>query len=102
MGANVFQPEWDAEQDRPPFTWRRSRIGRQAGCDQLGASLFAVPPRAAAFPLHVHYANEELIVVISGKFVLRGVDGSERELGAGDVVACPAGPAGGHRLDNRS
>lgn len=102
MDANVFNPEWDAEQDRPPFTWRRSRIGRQAGTDKLGASLFEVPAGSSAFPLHVHYANEELIVVLSGTFVLRGVDAPERELKAGDVVACPAGPSGAHRLDNRS
>jgi uncharacterized cupin superfamily protein len=102
MGANIFEPEWDAEQDRPPFVWRRSRIGRQAGAEKLGASLFEVPPGSSAFPLHVHYANEELIVVISGSFVMRGVNGAERALSAGDVVACPAGPRGAHRLDNRS
>jgi uncharacterized cupin superfamily protein len=100
MTANVFDPHWDADQDRPPFTWRRARIGRQAGTERLGASLFEVPPGAAAFPLHVHYANEELIVVLSGTFTLRTLDG-ERQVGPGEVVACPAGPAGGHRLDNR-
>jgi uncharacterized cupin superfamily protein len=69
--ANVFEPEWDAEQDLPPFTWRRARLGRQAGARQLGASLFELPPGASSFPLHVHHANEEMIVVLSGRPTLR-------------------------------
>ena len=27
--ANVFQPDWDEEQNRPPFSWKRARLGRQ-------------------------------------------------------------------------
>jgi uncharacterized cupin superfamily protein len=101
VSPNVFDPEFDAEQDRPPFTWRRARIGRQAGSEKLGASLFELPPRASSFPLHVHHANEELIVVLAGRPTLRSLDG-ERELAPGEVVACPPGERGAHRLDNRS
>ena len=98
---NVFEPDWDAEQDEPPFTWRRSRIGRQAGSDKLGASLFELPPGASSFPLHVHRANEELLVVVAGTPTLRTLKG-ERELAPGEVVAFRVGPEGAHRLDNRS
>jgi uncharacterized cupin superfamily protein len=98
---NVFEPDWDAEQDRPPFTWRRARLGRQAGSEKLGASLFDVPPGASSFPLHVHHANEEMVVVLSGRPTLRTLDG-ERELEPGELVACPTGRAGAHRIDNRS
>jgi uncharacterized cupin superfamily protein len=98
---NVFEPAFDAEQDRPPFTWRRSRIGRQAGAEKLGASLFELPPGASSFPLHVHHANEEMIVVLAGRPTLRTIDG-ERELAPGEVVACPTGDRGAHRLDNRA
>jgi uncharacterized cupin superfamily protein len=99
--ANVYEPEWDAEQDKAPFTWRRSRVGRQSGAEKLGASLFEVPPGASTFPLHLHHANEELIVVVAGRPTLRTIDG-ERELAPGEVVACPTGRRGAHRLDNRS
>src|SRR5437764_9785101 len=98
---NVFEPAFDAEQHRPPFTWRRARLGRQAGSEKLGASLFELPPGASSFPLHVHHANEELIVVLSGRPTLRTLEG-KRELGPGDVVACPTGRRGAHRIDNRS
>jgi uncharacterized cupin superfamily protein len=89
------------EQARPPFVWRRSRIGRQAGSRSLGASLFELPPGASSFPLHIHHANEELIVVLRGRPTLRTLD-AVRDLEPGEVVACPAGRGGAHRLDNRS
>jgi uncharacterized cupin superfamily protein len=99
--ANVYEPEFDAEQDEPPFTWRRARLGRQAGAEALGASLFELPPGASSFPLHVHHANEEMLVVLSGRLTLRSIDG-ERELETGELVACPAGRRGAHRLENHS
>ena len=98
--ANLHRPDWDAEQDRAPFRWKRARLGRQAGGEQLGASLFELPPAAATFPFHAHHANEELMIVISGHPTLRTIDG-ERELEEGEVVAFPAGRRGAHRLDNR-
>lgn len=98
--ANLYEPEWDVEQDRPPFTWRRARLGRQAGSEQLGASLFELPPGASTFPLHIHWANEELLIVLAGRPTLRGIDG-ERELAPGDVVAFRVGREGAHRIDNR-
>jgi uncharacterized cupin superfamily protein len=99
--ANVYEPDWDAERDAPPYRWRRARLGRQTGARQLGASLFEVPPGAATFPLHVHYANEEMLVVIAGCPTLD--TGSEtRALFAGEVVACPAGRDGAHRLTNET
>lgn len=98
---NLFDPDWDASRDQPPFKWRRARLGRQAGSEQLGASLFELAPGAASFELHVHHANEELIVVMSGRPTLRTLE-SERELEPGEVVACPTGRRGGHRLDNRT
>jgi len=97
--ANIYEPDWDAQRDEPPYRWRRSRIGRQTGARQLGASLFELPPGAASFPLHIHYANEEMLVVVSGRPTLSTLGGS-RELVAGEAVACPAGREGAHRLTN--
>jgi uncharacterized cupin superfamily protein len=99
--ANVLEPHWDEEQDRPPFSWRRARLGRRAGAQALGASLFELPPGASSFPLHIHHANEEMLIVLAGRPTLRGLDG-ERKLATGELVACPAGRAGAHRIDNRS
>ena len=88
--ANVYEPIWDAERDAPPYVWKRSRIGRQTGARQLGASLFELPPGAASFPLHIHYANEEMLVVLAGRPTLDTLSGAGRVLEVGEVVACPA------------
>lgn len=96
---NVYTPAWDAERDDPPFRWRRAFLGRQAGLERLGASLFELPPGAASFPLHAHLHNEEAVVVLAGRPTLRSLDG-ERTLEPGELVGCPAGRRGAHRLDN--
>jgi uncharacterized cupin superfamily protein len=98
---NLFDPDFDAERDDGRFRWRRARLGRQAGSDQLGASLFELPPGAASFPLHAHYANEELLLVLDGEPTLRTLEG-ERRLELGEVVACPAGRRGAHELLNET
>ncbi len=97
---NIYEPHWDAHVDRPPFTSRRAQLGWQAGSQKLGASLYELPPGASSFPLHIHHANEELIIVLSGRPTLRDLD-AERELAPGEVVACPAGRAGAHRINNQ-
>jgi uncharacterized cupin superfamily protein len=99
--ANVFEPEWQIESDRPPFLFRMASIGAQAGADRLGASLYEIAPGGQVSPLHVHHANEELIIVLSGRPTLRTADGS-RELVAGVAVACPVGRRGAHVVMNKT
>ncbi len=99
--ANVFEPDWDSDQEQPPFVWRRARVGRQAGSKKLGASLYQLAPGSSSWPLHIHHANEELLVVLSGHPTVRSLD-QERNIAPGEVVACPAGREGAHRVDNRT
>jgi uncharacterized cupin superfamily protein len=101
VSANLFDPEFDAEESRPGFTYRRARLGRQAGAERLGASLYELEPGQAQWPMHYHLGNEELLVVLSGKPTLRTL-GEERELGEGEVVALPIGERGAHQIVNRS
>jgi uncharacterized cupin superfamily protein len=98
---NAFDPKFDAGSDRPGFTYRRAKLGRQAGAEQLGASLYEVPPGQATFPFHAHSANEELLVVLEGTPSLRTPSGW-RELRPGEVVAFRAGDEGAHQIVNRS
>ena len=99
--ANVFEPEFESESDRDGFTYKRSRIGWQAGSERLGASLFEVPPGGATFPFHWHSANEEMLIVLSGRPSLRDPDGW-RELTEGEVVAFRVGPESAHQVANWS
>jgi uncharacterized cupin superfamily protein len=94
---NIFSPEWEAE--LPAL--RGQRVGAAAGAEQLGATLYEVDPGGRVSPLHIHHANEELLLVLSGRPTLRTTDG-ERELEVGEVVAFPAGRRGAHQVLNRS
>lgn len=99
--ANLFEPEFEESAGRPGFSRQRAPLGRQAGAERLGASLFALPPGQAAFPMHYHLGNEEMLLVISGTPSLRVLDG-ERELKTGEVVSFPRGEEGVHQIVNRS
>jgi uncharacterized cupin superfamily protein len=99
--ANLFEPEFEESIDRPGFRWQRALLGRQAGGERLGASLFELAPGCAAFPMHYHLGNEEMLIVIAGRPSLRTPDG-ERELATGEVVSFPRGEVGAHQVVNRS
>lgn len=99
--ANVFEPEFDSDQERPGFTYRRARLGRQAEAKRLGASLYEIPPQQATFPYHAHLGNEEMLIVLSGQPSLRTPEGW-RELSEGEVVAFPVGEGGAHQIANHA
>ena len=99
--ASLFDPEFDESSDRPGFEWRRARLGREAGGEHLGASLFELPAGQALYPMHYHLGNEELLIVIDGAPSLR-TPTDERVLERGEVVSFPRGEDGAHQLVNRS
>ncbi len=80
---------------------RIERVASKAGAEQLGGTLYELPPGSEGAPLHLHHGMEELAVVIAGTPTLRTLEG-EVELVAGDVVAFPRGRRGAHTLANRS
>jgi uncharacterized cupin superfamily protein len=96
---NVHRAAWDFERAEPPFRTRAMRLGPRAGAQQLGATLYEIDPGGAVSPYHLHHANEELLLVVSGTPRLRTPDGV-RELDPGAVVAFPPGPTGAHRVFN--
>jgi len=95
--ANLFTNEWDFEHSGVGV----ATIAGRAGSELLGATVYELAPGARWADLHVHYANEELIAVLTGTPSLYTLDGS-RKLAAGDVVACRRGREGAHRLENES
>jgi len=71
---NIFEPHFDEPRKHPGFDCRRARIGRQAGAERLGASVWDVPPPGGV-PVHFHYVEEELLFVLSSGPSLRTPDG---------------------------
>lgn len=99
--ANLLDPDFEEESSQPGFSWKRARLGRQAGGDRLGASLYELPPGQATFPYHAHFANEEMLVVVDGCPSLRTADGW-RELSPGEVISFKTGRGDAHQILNRS
>jgi uncharacterized cupin superfamily protein len=98
MTVDFEQPTWEAAK----YPGRRvARVGAQAGARELAANVYELDPGAVGSPLHLHQANEELLLVLAGTPSLRGPDGTQL-LSAGAVVAFPRGQAGVHSLVNRS
>jgi len=98
--TNVFEPDFEESSEQPGFSWQRALLGRQAGAERLGASLFALPPGQATYPMHYHLGNEEMLIVIAGTPSLRTLDG-ERTLEPGEVASFPRGESGAHQVVNR-
>jgi uncharacterized cupin superfamily protein len=96
---NLREPLFDEPREHPGFNCLRARIGRQAGSERIGASLFSVPPGEAAYPYHWHLGEEELLIVLEGTPRLRTAEG-ERRLARGEVVSFPRGEEGAHQLVN--
>ncbi len=99
--ANLNDPVFDEHREHPGFRCLRARLGRQAGAERLGLSLWEIPPGQAAYPYHYHLGEEELIVILSGRPSLRTDDGW-RELSEGEVLSFLVGEAGAHQIVNRT
>jgi uncharacterized cupin superfamily protein len=95
--SNVFEPAWQGERAGN----RAARLAAAAGSQRLGASIVELAPGTLSSPYHFHHANEELLIVISGRPELR-MPGGLRELQPGEVVSFARGPEGAHRLRNTS
>jgi uncharacterized cupin superfamily protein len=78
-----------------------AELGPLLRADRLDATVAAVVPGEGSEPYHYVHGREEWLLVLAGTPTLRHPHGEER-LEAGDLVCLPEGPAGAHRLLNRS
>jgi uncharacterized cupin superfamily protein len=65
----------------------------------LGCSYDIVPPGKTSCPYHLHYAEEEMFVILEGEGTLR-VAGERIPIRAGDVIDIPPGPEYPHQIVN--
>jgi uncharacterized cupin superfamily protein len=78
----------------------RIDVGRAVGGEATTMFVYELSPGTSSCPYHYEY-EEEWLLVLDGIIVLRTPDG-ERALERGDLVCFPPGPAGAHKLTNRS
>jgi uncharacterized cupin superfamily protein len=99
---NVFTPEFTYAKGRPDgYRAGSARIGPAIGASRMASTVYELPPGESTWPYHYEYGAEEWILVLDGRPTLRHA-GGEDTLEPGDVVCCPDGPEGAHRLTNRS
>ncbi|AGB32479.1 cupin [Natrinema pellirubrum DSM 15624] len=96
--VNESDVDWK-EYDREEATFRRKELSNAVDADDLGCSLYELPPGERSWPYHYHTANEEAIYVLAGDGRLKTEDGLE-SLEAGDYATFPADESGGHRVVN--
>jgi uncharacterized cupin superfamily protein len=98
---NLYENDWDVERETASGTLVRMRhVGHGLETKLIGGTLMEVGPGYLG-PYHLHFGNEELLLVLDGRPTVRTPDGV-RELERGDVVFFPRGQAGLHAIENRS
>ena len=75
-------------------------MARAVGSTETLMFIYDLEPGQSSSPYHYEY-DEEWLLVVDGIVVLRAPDG-EHTLQRGDLVRFPAGPAGAHKVMNRS
>jgi uncharacterized cupin superfamily protein len=78
----------------------RVDVARAVGSAATLMFIYDLAPGQGSCPYHYEY-EEEWLLVVDGTVVLRAPDG-EHTLERGDLVRFPPGPAGAHKLMNRS
>jgi uncharacterized cupin superfamily protein len=81
-------------------TGGRIDVGRATGSTETLMFIYDLAPGQSSSPYHYEY-DEEWLLVVDGTVVVRTPDG-EHTLERGDLARFPAGPAGAHKVMNRS
>jgi uncharacterized cupin superfamily protein len=101
LGVNLFDVEAKQDDDDPPgYEVPYARVGPLLGAAALGASVYVLNEGQGVCPYHYEHGNEEWLLVLAGRPVLRTPEG-ESELEPGDIVCFSEGPEGAHKAFNR-
>jgi uncharacterized cupin superfamily protein len=78
----------------------RIDVSKAVGSEATAMYVYDLVPGQSSCPYHYEY-EEEWLLVLAGTIMVRVPDG-EQALESGDLVCFPAGPAGAHKIMNRS
>jgi len=92
--------QWD-DGDPPGYRAGYARVGPLIGAEQLGLSVYELPPGQSVCPYHYEVGFEEWLVVLVGRPTLRTPEG-ERDLRPWDVAFFRDGEEGAHKVTNRT
>lgn len=92
-------PSHKAEHE--PYEYTKYEVTERRADARCYAAFYRVPPGKASYPYHYHVNNEEVFYIISGYGTLETPEGG-RPISSGDVIVCPPGERGAHRIVNTS
>ncbi|MEO8135649.1 MAG: cupin domain-containing protein [Betaproteobacteria bacterium] len=98
---NFNSAESTRESRDPLYDSLCSHLAPGTAARKLGASVDIVPPGKRSCPYHMHYAQEEMFVILEGTGTLR-VAGEMLPLSTGDIIFIPPGPEYPHQIINTS
>jgi uncharacterized cupin superfamily protein len=99
--VNVFDHAFEYDDDDPAgYRSGQASVGREAGGVANSVRAYELPPGESLCPYHYEY-EEEWLLVLEGSVAVRTPEGEE-PLGPGNLVCFPVGPAGAHKVTNRS
>jgi uncharacterized cupin superfamily protein len=98
---NLDDMEWQEMSHGSRFHSQRKTLTPfdEGPAPNLGISLYRLEPGKRAFPFHMHMANDEALLVVSGTGTLR-YGAEEIALKAQDYVHLPAGSGKAHQMAN--
>lgn len=97
LGSLIHEPERHGER----FEIHRAEPGGRFGLEKLAVATAVLPPDRADGPYRFHLVAEETVLVLGGELRIR-LEGTEYDLGPGDVVALPPRATSAWQLLNRS
>jgi uncharacterized cupin superfamily protein len=101
-GVNLFELALNDDDDDPAgYHVLYQRVGPLLGAEQLGLSVYGLPPGQSVCPYHYEVGFEEWLVVLVGTPTLRTPEGEER-LRPWDVAFFPDGEDGAHKVTNHT
>lgn len=81
------------------YAYDRAILVPGDGTSKCCVQVYSLLPGKANYPFHWHEGHEEVFYIIAGEGLLETPDG-ERPVRPGDVIVCPTGPGGAHKLTN--
>ena len=85
----------------PLYEFDKQEITQRKDFDQLYAAFYEVAPNKSTFPFHYHEKNTELFYIITGSGLLI-TNNDQAVISEGDVIVCPPGIDGAHKITNTS
>lgn len=95
----LMEPKHKCEHE--PYEYYKYEVTTRNQANRCYVAVYKIPPLKANYPYHYHLKNEEVFYVISGSGIVETPNGNRR-ISAGDIIVCPPGERGAHKIINTS